>query len=403
MERTIRRRAASVANDERILDAAIALIDERGVDRVTVVDLASAAGFTTGAVYARYQDLPELLADVWARRGAAVSEGLVAEAAGLAAGRPGVPVERLADLLASTPVRRVAVELLAVTPRVDELGDLVQSTLERSLRAEGLVDASGAVDDAVGVGLLGLALGSIAYGTADGSLEADAAAIAGWLRVGGAHRWSTPPPAPIPRREIRFVPASPGHGMAEVELRRLRLLDAAVTVVARSGIARATFRRIGRASGYTSTAVYADYAGVHDLLVDLVRTFAAASLRVAPDATRFTDPDLEGALLTGGMAPSGRTIRRLAVEFQLAHRDPDLGPLTAAVDRDQYHAIATLLAGPAGPAHDTIVRYRYAHRALGLGLALLEDAVGGLPDTDWRPILGAIQLGALAAAGVRHT
>jgi len=403
MQRTIRRRAESLANDERILDAAVTLIADRGVDGVSVVELARAAGLTTGAVYARYTDLPELLADLWVRRCADLVDGLIAEAAAFAAAWPALDPGRLAAFLRCTPERYVAFELIAVAHRIEELGDVVPSRLATRLQAAGMLDTVAEVGDPIAIGLLGLALGSIAHGRYERSLEADAPAIAGWVRIGGARTWSVPPPPPTPRTEIRFVPTSPDVVLTDRELRRLRLLDAAVAVVARSGVARATFRRISRASGYAHTAVYQEYGGLHELLVDLVRTFAASAMVVAPDRSRYTDTALEAALIAGGMAASGRTIRRLTVEFLFARRDPEMGGLIAAADRDRYDGIATLLAGAGGPGHATIVPYRYAHRAFNVGICALEETVGGLAPIDWRPFQGALQAGALAAAGIPAT
>lgn len=403
MQRTIRRRAGSLANDERILDAAVTLIADRGVDGVSVVELARAAGLTTGAVYARYTDLPELLADLWVRRCADLIDGLISEAAAFTAAWPVLDPGRLAAFLRCTPERYVAFELIAVAHRVEELGDVVPSRLATRLQAAGMLDTVAEVGDPIAVGLLGLALGSIAHGRYERSLEADAPAIAGWLRAGGARTWPAPPPPPIPRTEIRFVPTSPDAVMTERELRRLRLLDAAVAVVARSGVARATFRRISRASGYAHTAVYQEYGGLHELLVDLVRTFAASAMVVAPDRSRYTDTALESALIAGGMAPSGRTIRRLTIELLFARRDPEMGELIAAADRERYNGIATLLAGAGGPGHATILSYRYAHRALNAGICALEETVGGLGPIDWRPFQGALQAGSLAAAGIPVT
>ncbi len=400
MQRVQTRRAESRIIDERIVDAAIACVDARGADGVGVADVCRAVELTKGAFYARYQDLPELLADLWTRQGAGIVDALAHEAARLATTWPTLDPGRLAGLFRSTPERRVAVELLAVTSRIDELRDMVPSSVGTSLRVAGLMDPDGSGSNTVGLGLLALGLGSIAYGRVGGSLEGDAPAIAGWLGVGGKRAWTTPPLSPTPRLDIRFAPIDPDVVLTDRELRRLRLLDAAVAVVARSGVGHATFRRISRASGYPHTAVYQEYGGLPELLLDLVRTFAAATLQGMTDRRPYTDPDLEGALIAGGMAPGGRMIRRLTLEFLLARHDPVMADVAARADDAIYAAIATLLAGPDGPGHDIIVRYRYAHRAFTTGLAAIEESVGGMAGIDWRPVLGALQVGALAAAGV---
>jgi len=403
MQRVQTRRAESRIIDERIVDAAIACVDEQGVDGVGVADVPRAVGLTKGAFYARYQDLPELLADLWTRHGARIVDELALEAAGIATTWPTLDHGRLAGLCRSTPERRVAFELLVVASRINELGDIVPAAVGTSLRVAGLMDPDGSGSNTAGLGLLALGLGSIAHGRVGGSVEHDAAAIAGWLGVGGRRAWTASPLSPTPRLDIRFAPIDPDVVLTDRELRRLRLLDAAVAVVARSGVRHATFRRISRASGYPHTAVYQEYGGLQELLLDLVRTFTAATLRGMTDRRPYTDPDLEGALMAGGMAPGGRTIRRLTLEFLLARHDPVMAEVAARADGAIYTAIATLLAGPDGPGHDVIVRYRHAHRALATGLAAIEESVGGMAGIDWRPVLGALQVGALAAAGVPDT
>src|ERR1700722_3479709 len=62
------RTARAVANDAAIRDAAIHEILRVGVDRVSLRDVGKQAGLTHGATYARYEDVNELLVDLWASR-----------------------------------------------------------------------------------------------------------------------------------------------------------------------------------------------------------------------------------------------------------------------------------------------------------------------------------------------
>src|ERR1700689_4450565 len=59
------RTARAIANDAAIRDAAINEILRVGVDRVSLRDVGKHAGLTHGATYARYEDVNELLVDLW--------------------------------------------------------------------------------------------------------------------------------------------------------------------------------------------------------------------------------------------------------------------------------------------------------------------------------------------------
>jgi AcrR family transcriptional regulator len=62
------RTARAVANDAAIRDSAINEILRVGVDRVSLRDVGKHAGLTHGATYARYEDVNELLVDLWETR-----------------------------------------------------------------------------------------------------------------------------------------------------------------------------------------------------------------------------------------------------------------------------------------------------------------------------------------------
>ncbi|MBJ7509212.1 MAG: TetR/AcrR family transcriptional regulator, partial [Ilumatobacteraceae bacterium] len=64
----IRRRSDALRNDELILDAALELLRQKGPDRLSTLDVSRAAGLTTGAVYARYENNEEILVGLWEQR-----------------------------------------------------------------------------------------------------------------------------------------------------------------------------------------------------------------------------------------------------------------------------------------------------------------------------------------------
>lgn len=60
-----RRQAAKVRTRQKVLDAARTLFAERGYDAATIRDIARAAGMSTGAVFANFQDKAELFETVF--------------------------------------------------------------------------------------------------------------------------------------------------------------------------------------------------------------------------------------------------------------------------------------------------------------------------------------------------
>src|SRR5271168_1094263 len=66
MPRSQRTRSArAVANDAAIREAAVSEVLRVGVDHVSLRDVGHRAGLTHGATYARYEDVDELLVDLW--------------------------------------------------------------------------------------------------------------------------------------------------------------------------------------------------------------------------------------------------------------------------------------------------------------------------------------------------
>ena len=60
------RTARALANDRLIREAGVAEILRVGVDQLSLRDVGQRAGFTHGATYARYEDVDELVVDLWA-------------------------------------------------------------------------------------------------------------------------------------------------------------------------------------------------------------------------------------------------------------------------------------------------------------------------------------------------
>ncbi len=389
--RTRGRQARGIRNDARILDAAVATIAAQGVDSFGLRDVAARAGLTYGALYGRYANVAELLADLWDHRLA----GELARLAEGAAASARVPEDAaaLGELLRATPERRVMIETGIAAARVDELADVVPESAARVLTGVGIGPESDPGALSATLGRLALAIGSIAETPPDAGLADDAATLIGWMRAS-----DIPGSGATPVKALR-VPL-PRFAMPD-DLRREALLNGTLRVVARSGLRGATLRRIGRASGYAHTAVYQVYGNLDALLVDLVRAVAEDGRRADPTPGRYTRPEDGAARVAAVCDPDGRVRRRLILEFHLgATHDPRLAELLGQADADTYRAIADLLAPDDPPAREAILLLRRANRALQLGLAFLEETAGSIPGAGAGAFYAGLKAGAMAAAGI---
>src|ERR1700679_3372931 len=62
------RNARAAANDAAIANAGVNEILRVGVDRISLREVAQRAGLTHGAAYARFEDVSELLIELWQSR-----------------------------------------------------------------------------------------------------------------------------------------------------------------------------------------------------------------------------------------------------------------------------------------------------------------------------------------------
>lgn len=95
-QRPNRRQAAKVRTRLKVLEAARGLFAERGYDAATIRDIARAAGMSTGAVFANFQDKAELFETVYAEEMARTLTDLKAGAE-----REGATAERLIAALSA--------------------------------------------------------------------------------------------------------------------------------------------------------------------------------------------------------------------------------------------------------------------------------------------------------------
>jgi AcrR family transcriptional regulator len=382
--RPVRRRSASARrNDELLLDAALAEIDESGVDRLRMASVAQRVGLTTGALYSRYESAAELAADVWTQRirdgHRAFLEGALRalvddEAAGLEA--------VLAELRAPSTETWVALELLLAARRTDELEEVVIDDLGSWMEAWGAGTDADPRRRAQVLITLGTIWGVLLH-VIPGREELD------WAPVLARLGWSFRQPPAEPAGELLPDPVGAVRAVTDDAGQRV-LVESVAAVVARVGLDRATASRIARRAGVTPGAIYARYDTKEHLVESAVDIMLARRLEddVAENSYTFTDPDpglATARILAGYLSPARREWRLFRIETRIASRR--YPALASTVLRVQDHGIRVYLDALGARTDeeravlDLLARFV---QLTPLGLNFADTVLTDVASTDWR-------------------
>ncbi len=383
-----RRSDRAVANDERILSAAVEVLCRDGFDGLGMSRVARAAGLnSTGALYGRFENAAELAVWAWAERAEAALLDVSDRAVALLEGRASDPgsteaaVRLAADLSSPGPDLRAALELLAVARRVEELEEVVQPAVASALERWGAAPHAPAARRAQVLGQLALT-----WGIGVLSLPASAPALDWWLVVAGsiglAHDSSRPCGALEP-----LTPRWPEIDTGEPV--RDEVLRAAGSVVARTGFERATVSRIARRAGYSTGVIYEYYGRKDDMISELVDVlleglYTTVTERDSNLIAEHRLAGLAGAYLAGYVQPEARGLQRLKVELYLAAaHQPALADALRRAVTSRSAALTDLLVAT-GLSRAEAALTPFAGRAIDHGVALVDDVAGPLTDVDWR-------------------
>jgi AcrR family transcriptional regulator len=191
-----------------------------------------------------------------------------------------------------------------------------------------------------------------------------------------------------PRKAGPPIPVSPPTSATGEPVRDV-VLQAAASVVSRTGFERATVSRIARRAGYSTGVIYEYYDRKDDMIAELVEVlldglYTSIAERDGDLLAEGRLADLSGSLLAAYVLPEARALQRLKVELYVAAaHQPSiaealghvLGHLTATVQ-------ARLEGAGLSPAEALLAPA--AGRAIDHGVALVESVAGPLVDIDWR-------------------
>jgi AcrR family transcriptional regulator len=270
MPRSQRTRSArAIANDTAIRDAAISEVLRVGVDHVSLRDVGHHAGLTHGATYARYEDVDELLVDLWnsvlARRATAIFDLSMTAAESPNAKSVGALFDFIRD---TTPADVASVHLLLTSRRIPTLHEEVEPFIKTHFESD-----PGTGDQAKAIFSRGLTLFAMTmmqiFANSQFGWDRDYQAVLEKLLI---ETLEVDPadvqPVTLTEPDDRILVA-PGDDL------KAQLAFATFGVVGKSGYTRATISRIARRANCSPGAIYKLYPSKEDLVIaafhDLMR------------------------------------------------------------------------------------------------------------------------------------
>lgn len=278
------RSARAIANDRAIREAAIRSILKGGVDHLSLREVGQEAGLTHGATYARYEDVDELLVDLWnstlVHRAVAMYERCVAAATDASAESVGALFEHLRDARA---VDVATVHVLLIARRIpileEEVEPFIRSYLEARAPATDVTHARAFL--LFGVFMVHV-FGAHQFERRGDYLATIEKLVLATLETDPAEVGAVA----LAAADDRVIPA-PGENL------KSQLAYATLGVVAKSGYVRATMSRIARRAQCSPGAIYKLYPSKEDLVIAALRDIMRAPwLRAA----NFADLLEEGSL-----------------------------------------------------------------------------------------------------------
>lgn len=244
----------------KLLDCAVGEILEVGPDNLGFTSIARRADMSTGALYARYENVDELLLEVWLHRGLPALRRLIADmqeslitSTGKAARR------RIADMLSGPdPELCLISKILVIARRNEAVGEFViPSTIDAINKAKKDTPAF----DFYLAQILGVALGVQGTGFVGLDWFSPISIIASATRDATEFQ-------PLDE-SMPAIPEASGFDEGLDDLDR-RLFGAVSRVISRVGIDHATISRIARHADINPASIYMKYDDKNALLAACV-------------------------------------------------------------------------------------------------------------------------------------
>ena len=380
------RQSRAIANDERVLDAALQLIDHEGWRGLSVAGVAAAAGVSRTVVLNRFKDRPALAVGMWHQR--------VAEPLNTALNRVVDTVTASADAPLTGPrlwtalepfaipdrKMRAAAELLIIgryEPRLREaIGDTLAPYMRQWLNPAG--GASQRTHAAVRAFALNIAFGLLVEARRHPLDSLDFTAEMTRLAGAVAHPVA---PTPLPRARASHLDRVDNFDTGDPDLNQL--LRVTLEEVGTRGYEAATIDQIAGATDHTPGFIFSRHSSKREL-------FLTAQAAYASRAAMLNEEFIQSVMAASGlgvaeavatrelMRPERLRVMTVSAEmYRLSWHDPDILRVIDEGYEDVFHAYREK-AGGAPPARVDAMLVMELARGNG------PQILAGLSDTAWK-------------------
>ncbi|HUV57888.1 MAG TPA: helix-turn-helix domain-containing protein [Acidimicrobiales bacterium] len=311
-ETTRRRSNRAIANDLAIRSAAIEEVLRVGVDRVSLRDVGHRAGLTHGATYARYEEVDELLVDLWTsvlhERMTSIVETAMRAATAPSAENVAAAIDKVRN---ATGEDTCAIHLLLAARRIPTLQEEVAPFVDAYLKRESCESRSVSAPFTRGLTIFAMMISRILsdyhFGRDDQSLDDIADILLDTLVTN---------PTAAAVVECRS-PQSP-FILPDGDDLRTQLAAATIQVIAKTGYTNATMSRIARRASCSPGAIYKVFSSKEDLVASTFVTSLQSRWMPLGEFVKFLDEGVLSQYLFDLTSPQNANERNFMVEFGFA-------------------------------------------------------------------------------------
>jgi AcrR family transcriptional regulator len=348
-----RRSTRALNNDLAIRDAAVELVLRDGIDAISFRDVGRIAGLTHGALYARFEDVEELLVDLWVEVLRHRASELFAACREAAASPSERTTRRVFEFVRGTsPADAAMVQVLLTSRRFLILREEVETFIHEDL--ETIADGVANETQSRALLLFGMVLVLVLQKTLFGSPDEDL----GFLET-IIHDALRTDPADVASVELR----EPIDRIIPVPAKDLRSQLAYHTfgAVGKSGYTRATISRISRRANCSPGAIYKLYPSKEDLVISATRRIMEAPWITITALAEILEVGVLTQLLYSAASAQNDVRKSFTLEIAMASAHSD--KIRAAVET-QMQGLELLVPLLEGIGDDEKDQLRYLIRAV---------------------------------------
>jgi AcrR family transcriptional regulator len=371
---TRRRSTRALINDAAIRDAAIELVLSEGIDAISFRDVGRIAGLTHGALYARFEDVEELLVDLW---GEVLSHRAVAlfRAAGEAASSPtNESVRALFDFVRnSSPADEAMVQVLLTSRRFVILYEDVESFINEHLET---TDAGTNATQSRSLLLFALVMLEILQKSLFGGDSDDLSFLESVMLGALALDADDGEAVELHEPSDRIIPA-PSNEL------RSQLAYHTFSAVGKSGYTRATISRISRRANCSPGAIYKLYPSKEDLVIAATRRIMQAPWISITTLSEILDNGVLAQLLYSAASEQNAVRKSFTLEIAIASAHSDKIRAAVQTQMQGLELLVPLLDGIEDDEKDELRRMIRAIIALALGVSFLSTVTKATDHIDF--------------------